>query len=124
MATYLASSPKAYRESAVMTASPQRLILMLYDGARRFLHQASVATATGEIELSHHKLRRAEDIILHLRDTLDMQQGEIADRLHSIYAFCVRHLGQARIERDPAKIDLVSELLGELRSAWASIEPE
>ena len=77
MSTYAATySPNAYRASAVLTASPGQLIVMLYDGARRFLHQASVAMGEGDIPAAHNKLTRAEEIIRHLRNTLDMDQGE------------------------------------------------
>jgi flagellar protein FliS len=120
----LASPPRAYRESAVLSAQPEQLVVMLYDGARRFLHQASVAMRDQQIELSHRKLRRAEDILLHLRDALDMEQGEIAVRLESIYLFCESYLMQARLDRDPAKVDRVSAMLGELRDAWAAIEQQ
>jgi flagellar secretion chaperone FliS len=122
MSQHLASSPRAYRESAVLTASPERLVVMLYDGARRFLHQGAVAMRSGQVEAAHHRLRRAEAIISHLRDTLDMEQGELPARLQSIYLFCNRHLNHARIQRDPAKIEQVSSLLGELREAWAAAE--
>jgi flagellar secretion chaperone FliS len=111
----------AYRESAVLSAAPELLVVMLYDGARRFLFQAGVAMRDGQIELSHRKLRRAEDIIHHLRDTLDMDQGEISERLEAIYLFCLRHLQQARFDRDANKLEQVSTLLGELREAWATI---
>ena len=120
--SHLAYSPRAYRESAVLSAPPEKLVVMLYDGARRFLHQAAAAMREGEIEASHNKLRRAEDILTHLRDSLDLEQGEIAERLQSIYYFCQRHLREARFERDPAKIEQVSRLLGTLREAWAAIE--
>ena len=115
------ATPNAYRESAVLSASPEILVVMLYDGARRFLFQAGVAMRDGQIELSHRKLRRAEDIIHHLRDALDMDQGEISERLESIYLFCLRHLQQARFDRDANKLDQVSTLLGQLRDAWATI---
>ncbi|HUA70219.1 MAG TPA: flagellar export chaperone FliS [Solirubrobacteraceae bacterium] len=115
------ATPNAYRESAVLSASPEILVVMLYDGARKFLFQAGVAMRDGQIELSHRKLRRAEDIIHHLRDALDMDQGEISERLESIYLFCLRHLQQARFDRDANKLDQVSTLLGELREAWAAI---
>jgi flagellar secretion chaperone FliS len=118
------ASPGAYRQSAVLTASPEVLVVMLYDGARRFLHQAAVAMADNKIPAAHVKLRRAEDIILHLRNTLDMEQGEIAVNLERIYLFCGRHLRQARLDRDPAKIEQVSKLLGDLREAWAAIGPQ
>ena len=122
MSTQLASSPRAYRQNAVLTAPPERLVVMLYDGARRFLHQGAVAMANQDVQLTHGKLRRAEDIIIHLRETLDMDQGEVAERLQAIYLFCQRHLLHARLERDPEKIEQVSALLGELREAWATIE--
>lgn len=117
--------PRAYRESAVLSAQPEQLIVMLYDGARRFLGQAAIAMGDGQVELAHRKLRRTEDILLHLREVLDMEQGgEIATRLQSIYLFCQSYLLKARLDRDPAKIDRVSALLGELRDAWATIEQQ
>jgi flagellar secretion chaperone FliS len=119
--SYLASSPNAYRESAILTASPEQLVVMLYDGARRFLHQAATAMRNDNIPIAHVKLRRAEAIITHLRDTLDMDQGEVAARLQAIYLFCNRHLNDARVQRDPAKIDEVSSLLADLREAWNGI---
>ena len=105
----------------MLSAPPEMLVVMLYDGARRFLFQAGVAMQNEQIELSHRKLRRAEDIIQHLRDTLDMEQGEISQRLEAIYLFCLRHLQQARFDRDANKLEQVSALLGELREAWATI---
>ena len=115
------SSPNAYRESAVLTATPEQLVVMLYDGARRFLYQAAVAMRNEDVQTAHVKLRRAEAIISHLRNTLDLDQGDIAARLQSIYLFCNRHLNQARIQRDPVKIEEVSSLLGELREAWGAV---
>ena len=75
-----------------------------------------------DVEASHVKLRRAEDIIIHLRDSLDLEQGEIALRLQAIYIFCLRHLREARVERNPKKIEQVSAPLGRLREAWAAVE--
>lgn len=121
MSINLAASPQAYRESAVLTAPPERLVVMLYDGARRFLHQAAVTMRAGDIQTSHERLRRAEAIIEHLLATLDMSQGEIAQQLESIYLFCERLLAEGRIRQDPEKLEKVSELLGELRDAWDQI---
>jgi flagellar protein FliS len=122
MSTYAPTySPSAYRATAVLTASSGQLIVILYDGARRFLYQAAVAMGDHQIEVAHNKLTRAEDILRHLRNTLDMDQGEIAARLESIYTFALAHLRQARLEQNPAKLDEVSELLGKLRESWATI---
>lgn len=122
MSTFAApSSPAAYRSSAILTASPGQLVVMLYDGAGRFLHQASVAMTAGDIVTSHNKLVRAEEIVRHLRSTLDMDQGQVAARLQAIYTFSLSHLRQARLDQDPRKLDEVADLLGRLRESWAAI---
>lgn len=120
----LTASPQAYRQGAVLAASPGQLVVMLYDGARRFLRQASLAMQAGEIERAHNTLRRAEMIIAHLDGTLDLDQGQVAERLHAIYTFCLGHLNSARMSQDASKLDEVSGLLGELREAWAQIADE
>jgi flagellar protein FliS len=117
----LTASPQAYRQNAVLSASPSQLVVMLYDGARRFLRQAGAAMQAGEIERAHHTLRRAELIIGHLDGTLDHDHGELPGRLHAIYAFCLAHLNRARMAQDAGMLEDVSRLLGELRGAWAQI---
>jgi len=116
-----AASPQAYRESAVLTAPPERLVVMLYDGAGRFLFQAATAMREGDVPTSHERLRRAERIVEHLLATLDMSQGEISERLEAIYVFCLQLLAEGRMGQEPAKLDKVGELLGGLREAWAQL---
>jgi flagellar protein FliS len=67
------------------------------------------------------KLSRAEAIIDELLATLDMDAGEVADRLQSIYVFCKTRLIEARIERDAVRVDQVARLLAELREAWSQV---
>jgi flagellar secretion chaperone FliS len=117
----LAMAPSAYRQNAVLAATPAQQVVMLYDGARRFLRQSTIAIRAGEVERAHNTLRRAELIIAHLDGTLDFEQGQLPARLHAIYQFCLAHLGRGRMDQDPAKLEAVSELLGELRDAWAQI---
>jgi flagellar secretion chaperone FliS len=118
------ATPDAYRQGAVLAATPGQLVVMLYDGARRFLRQASIAMRAGEIERAHNTLRRSELIIAHLDGTLDFDQGQLPERLHSIYQFCLAHLNTARLDQDAAKLEEVSDLLGELREAWAQVAAE
>jgi flagellar protein FliS len=120
----LTASPQAYRQSAVLAASPGELVVMLYDGARRFLRQATVAMREGQIERAHNTLRRSEMIIAHLDGTLDFEQGQLPERLHTIYGFCLKHLNSGRMNQDPTKLEEVSELLGELREAWSQVASE
>ncbi len=120
----LTASPAAYRQGAVLAATPGELIVMLYDGARRFLRQANVAMREGQVERAHNALRRAELIVAHLDGVLDFDQGEVSERLHSIYQFCLAHLNAGRNNQDPGKLEEVSELLGELREAWSQVAEE
>jgi flagellar secretion chaperone FliS len=120
----LATSPQAYRQGAVLAASREQLVVMLYDGARRFLRQAAVAMRAGEIERAHNTLRRAEMIIAHLDATLDLDQGQVAERLHALYSFYLVHLNRARMAQDATMVEEVSDLLGELRDAWAQVAAE
>jgi flagellar protein FliS len=113
--------PQAYRDSAVLTASPEQLVVMLYDGAVRFLRQAEIAMSEGAYLHSYEKLARGEAIIDELLATLNMDTGEIADRLQSIYVFCKKTLIEARLQRSPEKIGHVVELLGSLREAWVKL---
>ena len=116
--TPYATAQQAYRDSAVLTATPEQLVVMLYDGARRFLTQAAFAMRQGDLGTSNERLRRAEAIIAELRSTLDMSAGDIAERLNEIYAFCQRHLMEARFKRDADAIDQVAKLLRDLRESW------
>jgi flagellar protein FliS len=94
---------------------------MLYDGAGRFLRQAEGSMIDGSWLQASEKLSRAEAIIDELLATLDMDAGEVADRLQSIYVFCKTRLIEARIERDAVRVDQVARLLGELREAWSQV---
>lgn len=116
-----ASASRAYKESAVLTASPERLVVMLYDGAGRFLARAAAALRAGEPAAAAKAMRSAEAILDELLATLDPEAGEIAERLQGIYVFCRRTLVEAQLERDAGKVERVAGLLAELREAWAGI---
>jgi len=78
--------------------------------------------ADRQFELANNKLHRAELIISHLQASLDYERGgDIAPRLYAIYAFCKRHLSQARIHGDPRRIEEVQSLLRTLRDAWSQV---
>ena len=123
MATYAGNQTAAYRQQAILTAPPGRLVVMLYDGCLRFLFQSAHAMREGDRQTSLQRMRRAEAIIDELTITLDHDRGGvIASRLHGIYAFSRRQLLDAWREGDADKIDEVSSMLSELRDAWAEIE--
>jgi flagellar secretion chaperone FliS len=115
-------STAAYQQSAVLTASPGQLVVMLYDGARRFLYQAAAAMREERHAEAGDRLRRAENIVDHLLCTLDMDRGaDVASGLQALYVFFLRQMSEGRVERDPEKLDWVNGQLGELRESWAQI---
>ena len=112
----------AYKQQSILTATPGQLVVMLYDGCLRFLHQSAHAMREGNIAEAGTRLARAEAIIDELLTTLDLEQGGvIASRLQGIYVFCLRHLMQARLERDAEMIEKVGELLSDLRDSWSQV---
>jgi flagellar protein FliS len=117
----LAASPAVYQQQAVLTASPGQLVVMLYDGACRFLTQAAYAMRDADRIRSHERLRRGEAIIDELLCTLNLEAGEIAADLQGIYVFCKRELGDARLDDDADKVEWVRDQLADLREAWAQI---
>jgi flagellar protein FliS len=123
LASFAGTQTAAYRQQSILTAPPGRLVVMLYDGCLRFLHQSGHALRNGDSKTAIVRLRRAEAIIDELNATLDHERGGvIASRLQGIYTFCRLHLLEAWREKDPDKLDQVAALLSELRDAWAEIE--
>ena len=117
-----ATASRAYTESSVLTAPPERLVVMLYDGAGRFLARPAESLRGGDACLAGEQIGRAYAIRDEMLATLDREQGgAVAERLESIYLFCERTLVEAQLRRDPAKVDRVAAMLAELREAWAAI---
>lgn len=108
---------EAYKNTAIETASPGKLLLMLYDGAIRNLDNARQAILDYDTAASHKHLLKAQDIILELMCTLNMDY-DIAKNLYSLYDFMYRHLVQANVKKDPEMVAEVRELLAELRATW------
>ena len=121
MSSY-ANARIAYAEATVMTASPEQLVVMLYDGAIRFLLQAAAALRAGRYAQSRDRVRRAQAVIDELTRSLDLRQGDVAYNLRNIYSFCTRHLIESTANTDPEGYEKVAELLTGLRATWADLE--
>lgn len=114
-----------YRKNAVNTASPLQLVIMLYDGAIRFMEQGKIAMAARQLDKQNESLQRAQKIIFELMSCLDMTKGgEIAQNLFSLYTYVVNELVEANIKDEPEGIDRSMKILRELRVSWAAVEKE
>jgi len=112
----------AYQDNAVTTQSKSRLIVMLYDGAIRFLRLAIREIENNNYEAKGLYINKAIDIINELNAVLDMDAGgEIANNLRKLYIFMINHLSQANLKCDPQPIRDVIKLMEELNQSWKAI---
>ncbi|MEN6428841.1 MAG: flagellar export chaperone FliS [Phycisphaerales bacterium] len=113
---------EAYQQAAVTTQSKGRLIVMLYDGAIKFLKLAVTELEAANYAAKGRYIARAQDIINELNAVLDMDAGgEIAQNLRGLYLFMNRRLSQANAKRDPQMIREVIALMEELNQGWRTI---
>lgn len=115
----LANAHQQYFESQLETASPGKLLIMLYDGAIRFLTQAIGAMEQNDIQTAHNATLRAEDIVTEFMATLNMEAGgEIAKNLYRLHEYQSWRLRQSLAKRDVEGLKEVQGALRELREAW------
>jgi flagellar protein FliS len=113
---------KAYQETSVTTQSKGRLIVMLYDGAIKFLKLAIQELQAGNYEAKGRYINKARDIINELNVVLDMDGGgEIASNLRRLYNFMNNHLSEANIKCDPQMIREVIDMMEGLNQSWKAI---
>lgn len=117
------SGYQAYQRNKYETASPHKLILLLYDGVLANIHHARNALDHKEQHaVSHNHMLKAQDILYELISCLNESQGgEIARNLKQIYLYCIQQLTQANLQKDPKQLDEVEGLVQQLRSAWVEI---
>jgi flagellar protein FliS len=110
-------------ETGVVAASPQRLIIMLYEGAELAVRVAIRHMKEGDIAKKSAAITKATTIILEgLRAALDPQGGEIAQQLDALYDYMIKRLMLAHVRNEIAPLEEVLGLLQELRGAWQAID--
>lgn len=113
---------QAYFQTQVSTTSQGELLLMLYDGAVKFLRQAQDKINEKDYAQKGILISKALDVIAELDGSLNVQKGgEIAQNLHNLYFYCNTRLLLANMNMDNALIDEVIKILSGLRSAYAEI---
>jgi flagellar protein FliS len=116
------NSVSKYQTQQVMTASPARLVCMLYDRAILSLKEAVAAIEAGQIEARWRANKRATDIIAHMWTTLDTERGgEIAANLADLFKYMLSRLPQIDFDNDPAPAREVIRLLEPLRESWHKV---
>ncbi|MFP1724592.1 flagellar export chaperone FliS [Lonsdalea quercina] len=113
-------------ESGVMSASPHKLITMLFDGAISALVRADIFMGQGDTVEKGNAITKAIRIIdSGLLASLDMEKGgEISTNLAQLYDYMIRQLLQANLHNDRALLENITELLRGIADSWKEISPE
>ena len=113
-----ASLRARYLGDAVATASPQQVLVMLYDRLALDLERAQKAVAAGSREDASEQLQHAQAIVLELLSSLDVSAWEGGPRLAALYNWLIGEMVQANIKLDTNRISACRQVVEPLRDAW------
>lgn len=123
------TSAQHYRQtavsSAVLDASPHRLVGLMLAGIRERLRLASACIEIGDLPRKGQAISEASLIIGQLDGSLDHAAGgEIADGLAALYDYSQRRLTEANVSNDATVVQEVDGLIADIEAAWQQIDPE
>lgn len=116
----------SYKATAVSTATPGALILMLFDGALSFIARAEYGFTLDSLarrnEEVHNNLTKAQSILRELQVSLDLDRGgEFSTQLFGLYDFMIDQLLEANVKKEVDRVQTVKNFLQDLRDAWAEM---
>lgn len=113
-----ANNPYAqYNKNKIMTASPQELTLMLYDGAIKFNNIAIAAIEENDLQKAHINIMKVQRIIEEFQMTLDFKY-EVANDFNNVYNYIMQRLREANMSKDKEILEEVSTHLHTMRDTW------
>jgi len=119
---YANASPNPYLRNQVMSAKPEQLRLMLFDGAIRFLNQGRKGLVQKDYDVSYTNISKAQKIVLELSNSLNREvMPDVTEKLSALYTFIYRLLIEATTQRDTDKLDEALKLLQYERETWAML---
>ncbi len=113
-----ASLRSRYLGDSVATASPQRILVMLYDRLVLDLERAELAQETGDRTEAAAQIQHAQDIVFELRESLRVDAWEGGPRLAALYTWMITELVQAGVKRDRNRVSACRQIAEPLRDAW------
>lgn len=115
-----ASNAARYRDVTILSASPEQLVVLLYEHLLVALRRARLAASTTHMEEQRKHLERASNIVAELLATLDMDRGgNVAVNLRSLYVFMLQQFIDVGETADVARLDRLAGMASELHSAFA-----
>ena len=107
-----------YLGDSIATASPQQLLVMLYDRLALDLERATTALTEGDRAAANEELKHAQDIVFELRASLQVDVWEGGPRLASLYTWLITELMQANAKGDVRRVGDCRRVVEPLRDAW------
>lgn len=117
----LPSTRDAYLETQILTATPQRLRLMLIEGTIRKVTAAKTAYDEGDWQKAAADLSHCRDILTELIAGIDPEQTPVAKQILSVYMFLYSTLVEAQFGRDGSRLDDILRVLEEERQTWRAV---
>ena len=112
------NAAEAYKRQQIMTATPEALTLMLYNGCLKFIDEGIQSVKDEKWEDANTSLQKAQNIISEFRITLDMDY-DISKQLMPLYNYTYDRLVEGNIKSDTAMLEEAKGIIKELRDAWA-----
>jgi len=113
----MVNAAEAYRRQQIMTATPEALTLMLYNGCLKFMSEGKEAIEKKDYEQANISLQKAQRIISEFRATLNMDY-EISHQLMPLYNYVYDRLVEGNMKSSTALVDEAKGIITELRDAW------
>jgi len=114
-----------YQKSAVNGASPLQLVIMLYDGAIRFMEAGKYGIENKDLEIQNRNLQKAQKIIMELMSCLEMEKGgDVAKNLLALYTYVLNELVEANVADKAEPIERCIGILCGLRESWVEVEKQ
>lgn len=116
---------KSYKNTAIQTAKPEQILLMLYEAAIKSCKMAKVAIEKKNVPDKCTHISKVHDIVMELNNTLDHSKGkEVAEQLEGLYDFCITQLLKANMENDLVALENVQKVLITLYEGWVAAVDE
>ena len=116
----LRNAANLYQHNTVQTASPAKIILMLYEGAIKFCNIAREAIDAGDITKANTNIQKAEKIIVQLRMDLDMKYP-VASEFDRVYDYIYRRLVESNMQKDKEILEEALEHIKTMRDTWKEV---
>lgn len=110
-----------YAREAVTTASPAKLVTLLYDRLLKDLNDAEAGLGARDIQATHNALTHAQDILWEFHSTLDTSVWQEGENLKRIYEWAIEMLINANVEKNLQRVVDVREVLEPLAEAWHQV---